>query len=91
MYNEDIYVFRTPVNCDTCRHVREIDEVHVSEISWETFYSGYIIVITRTSRLNFVKHRYADIGRPLIIRNASLNWPLMSQLNFEWLKNAYLR
>ena len=52
MYNEDIYVFRTPVNCDTCRHVREIDEVHVSEISWETFYSGYIIVITRTSRLN---------------------------------------
>ena len=32
--------FRTPVNCDTCRHVRRIDEVHVSEISWEEFYSG---------------------------------------------------
>jgi len=64
---------RTPVNCDTCRHVRRIDEVHVSEISWEEFYSGY-----------------ADIGRPLIIRNATLHWPIMTQLTFEWLKKAYL-
>lgn len=64
---------RTPVNCDTCRDVREIDEVHVSKMSWETFYSGY-----------------ADIGRPLIIRNASAHWQIMTTLNFEWLKTAYL-
>ena len=81
---------RTPVNCDTCRHVRQIDEVHVSELSWETFYSGWVVDIIPTISLLHSFLRYADIGRPLIIRNASLDWPIMSQLSFEWLKHAYL-
>ena len=35
--------------------------------------------------------RYADTGRPVVIRNATLDWPAMSELTFQWLKAAYLR
>ena len=27
----------------------------------------------------------------LFVRNATLDWPAMSELNYEWIKNAYLR
>ena len=56
-----------------CEDVRHVDEVHVSELSWDTFY-----------------RRYADTGRPVVIRNASLDWPAMEVLDFPWLRKAYL-
>ena len=33
---------------------------------------------------------YAYSDRPVVIRNASLDWPAMQELNFGWLKKAYL-
>ena len=42
-------------------------------------------------RTNLCYARYADTGRPVVIRNATLDWPAMSQLSFQWLKAAYLR
>ena len=35
--------------------------------------------------------RYADSGRPVVVRNASLAWPAMSQLTYSWLKEEYTR
>ena len=52
------------------------------------FTQGKIPIIYLGSK--FVK-RYAEIGRPLVIRNATLNWKMMTELNFQWLKKAYLR
>ena len=34
--------------------------------------------------------RYAYSSRPLVVRNASLNWPAMEVLNYRWLKDIYL-
>jgi len=34
--------------------------------------------------------RYAYTSRPLIVRNASINWDLMEVLNYHWLKDIYL-
>ena len=33
---------------------------------------------------------YAYSVRPMVIRNATLDWPAMEKLNFPWLKEAYL-
>ena len=33
---------------------------------------------------------YADSDRPVVIRNATLDWPAMEKLNFGWLREAYL-
>ena len=65
---------RTPVSCDMCRDVRDIDDVHVSQLSWQDFY-----------------REYAETDRPIVIRNATLDWPAMSVLDFNWLRDAYLR
>jgi len=64
---------RTPVDCSMCNDVRKIDEVHVSDLPWETFYS-----------------RYADTSRPVVIRNASIDWPAMKILDYQWLRDAYM-
>ena len=64
---------RVPSSCDMCRDVVSIDEVHVSDLTWQHFYEDY-----------------AETGRPLVIRNATLDWPAMSRLNFEWIREAYL-
>ena len=31
--------------------------------------------------------KYAYRNRPLVVRNASLNWPAMNDLNYKWLKD----
>jgi len=36
------------------------------------------------------EEKFAHTGRPLVVRNASLDWPAMEVLNYEWLKNIYL-
>ena len=33
---------------------------------------------------------YAYSDRPVVIRNATLDWPAMEKLNFGWLREAYL-
>ena len=35
--------------------------------------------------------RYAYSSRPLVVRNASLTWPAMNVLDYNWLKEIYLR
>jgi len=64
---------RTPVSCEICRDVKAIDEIHVSQLTWQKFYKNY-----------------ADKNRPLVIRNATLDWPAMSELRYSWIKDAYL-
>jgi len=36
------------------------------------------------------EERYAYSSRPLVVRNASLNWAAMDILNYDWLKSVYL-
>jgi len=36
------------------------------------------------------EERYANNNRPVVIRNATLEWEAMKLLNYEWLKKAYL-
>jgi len=36
------------------------------------------------------ENRFAYSGRPLVVRNATLDWKAMDQLNYYWLKDAYL-
>jgi len=64
---------RVPVDCDICRDVDRINDVHVDDLSVEEF-----------------EARYAYSSRPLVVRNASLTWPAMDVLKYQWLKNIYL-
>lgn len=41
--------------------------------------------------INILLNRYAEVGKPLVIRNATLDWRMMTELNFQWLKKTYLR
>jgi len=36
------------------------------------------------------ENRFAYSGRPLVVRNASLHWKAMEELDYYWLKDAYL-
>jgi len=37
------------------------------------------------------EERYAYTKRPLVIRNATLNWGVMGRVDYSWLKREYLR
>ena len=45
--------------------------------------------VSHMSWQKFYQH-YAETGRPLVIRNATLDWPAMTQLNYDWIRRAYL-
>ncbi|XP_023337908.1 bifunctional arginine demethylase and lysyl-hydroxylase JMJD6 isoform X2 [Eurytemora carolleeae] len=64
---------RIPVDCDICKDVHKIDEIHVSELSVQLF-----------------EERYAYSDRPLVVRNATLDWKAMDTLNYYWFKEQYL-
>lgn len=46
--------------------------------------------ISNISIQNFVE-KYSYTGRPLVVRNASLQWRAMTDLDYYWLKEQYLR
>ena len=40
--------------------------------------------------LEMFEEKYAFTNRPLVVRNASLNWKAMEVLNYNWLRELYL-
>ena len=46
--------------------------------------------VSELTRDMFYQH-YVSSDRPVVIRNATLNWPAMEVLDFDWLKEAYLK
>ena len=41
--------------------------------------------------VDMFQEKYASSDRPVVIRNATLNWPAMEVLDYDWLKKAYLK
>ena len=37
-----------------------------------------------------LKQKYERNSRPLIIRNATIHWPVMEVLSFDWIKELYI-
>jgi len=63
---------RLPVDCNMCKDIRVVDQIHVDDITVQEF-----------------QDRYAYTNRPLVVRNATLNWPAMELLDYDWLKEQY--
>ena len=60
-----------------CKVCRDVDKIDEYHVSELT--------------VDMFQQRYAYSDRPVVIRNATLDWPAMEKLNFAWLKEAYLR
>ena len=59
-----------------CRICRDVDKIDEYHVSELT--------------VDMFQQKYAFSDRPVVIRNATLDWPAMKVLDFSWLKDAYL-
>jgi len=59
-----------------CKICRDVDKIDEFHVSELT--------------VDMFQQHYAYSDRPVVIRNATLHWPAMQVLNFQWLKEAYL-
>ena len=58
-----------------CRVCKDVDKIDEYHVSELT--------------VDMFQHLYAYTARPVVIRNATLHWPAMKVLDFQWLKEAY--
>ena len=59
-----------------CKVCRDVDKIDEYHVSELT--------------VDMFQQHYAYSDRPVVIRNATLHWPAMEVLDFQWLKEAYL-
>lgn len=76
--NED-----TGFGVDFCRAPVQCEEVCAGVRGVEEVHVDHLTV-------EMFEERFAYSSRPLVVRNASIDWPLMHTLTYDWLKELYM-